>query len=512
MEDNSGEFSDELDEFEESIDETKAKNIRNATSYTNKPYDEAFEVSQDLSMAESFDGRGDKQHQKEKQLKNDKYDEAVEVSQSLDHGAMAAAAAKSRPQAGVGAKGAPVNEVEDNGDDGGSDAKGMNKGNELSKSQSVLNKPFDEALEFSRSGSDDSVSTRGEHHRHQPKSTTPAGVTAAASSAAQPDRVMNALSQEPQSTTTQRMQPMAASDPDSPPTNKKAASAAMQQHQQKSGEEESSEDEDGDVEESYDNLEGAYNPKDFTTLNVSVEVRDLFQYIERYKPHEVQLEAPLKCFIPEYIPAIGELDAFIKVPRPDGQEDGLGLRYLDEPSANQSDPTVLELQLRAKSKKLQYGDVAVRSIEHADKNPAKIEKWVQDIKDLHSSKPPPQVNYKKNMPDIDALMEVWPEEFEQMLATAQLPSPDLDLSIAEYAKVLCTILDIPTYENPIESLHLMFTLFIEFRNNPHFQARMMGGGGGAAAGGHADAKASNYGNNYGNADVLEIDQGGGEYK
>jgi hypothetical protein len=42
-------------------------------------------------------------------------------------------------------------------------------------------------------------------------------------------------------------------------------------------------------------------------------VRDLFQYIERYKPQEVELDTPLKCFIPEYIPAIGELDAFIKV-------------------------------------------------------------------------------------------------------------------------------------------------------------------------------------------------------
>ena len=76
---------------------------------------------------------------------------------------------------------------------------------------------------------------------------------------------------------------------------------------------EGAEEDDGDVEESYDNLEGAYNPKEYQTLNVSVEVRDLFQYIERYKPHEVQLEAPLKCFIPEFIPAIGELDAFIKV-------------------------------------------------------------------------------------------------------------------------------------------------------------------------------------------------------
>jgi hypothetical protein len=46
---------------------------------------------------------------------------------------------------------------------------------------------------------------------------------------------------------------------------------------------------------------------------VSSEVRDLFQYIERFKPQEMELEFPLKCFLPEYIPAIGEMDAFIKV-------------------------------------------------------------------------------------------------------------------------------------------------------------------------------------------------------
>ena len=110
------------------------------------------------------------------------------------------------------------------------------------------------------------------------------------------------------------------------------------------------------------------------------------------------------------------------------------------------------------------------------------------------------------MPDIDSLMEVWPEAFEQMLNSTPLPSPDLDLSLAEYAKTLCAVLDIPTYDNPIESLHLMFSLFIDFRNNPHFQARMLNGGGAEPKNG---AAANHYGNNYGAADVLEIDQGEG---
>lgn len=140
---------------------------------------------------------------------------------------------------------------------------------------------------------------------------------------------------------------------------------------------------------------------------------------------------------------------------------------------------------------------------------------------------PYQVNYKRNMPDIDSLMEVWPEEFEALLASSPLPSPDLDLTLAEYAKVLCAVLDIPTYDNPIESLHLMFSLYIDFRNNPHFQvqlliysmnisslphlltcmlslsqARMLSHGAEPKSG----AVAAKYDNNYGAADVLELEQ------
>ena len=57
MEGDSGEFSDELDEFEESIDDAKHKNPKNQAKLKDKPWDEEYEVSQDLSMAESFDGR-----------------------------------------------------------------------------------------------------------------------------------------------------------------------------------------------------------------------------------------------------------------------------------------------------------------------------------------------------------------------------------------------------------------------------------------------------------------------
>jgi len=56
-----------------------------------------------------------------------------------------------------------------------------------------------------------------------------------------------------------------------------------------------------------------------------------------------------------------------------------------------------------------------------------------------------------------------------------LPGDDIDLTLEDYAKLCCTLLDIPIYQdngdkkNLIESLHVLFTLYSEFKANQHFQ-------------------------------------------
>ncbi|TYZ57447.1 hypothetical protein PybrP1_010834 [[Pythium] brassicae (nom. inval.)] len=212
---------------------------------------------------------------------------------------------------------------------------------------------------------------------------------------------------------------------------------------------------------------GSYKESDFAHLKVSGEVRELFQYIGRFKSQEIELETRLKCFIPEYIPAVGDMDAFLKIPRPDGELDNLGLKMLDEPSLAQSDATVLDLQLRSTSKK-KHGDIVVRNIENAEKAPKEIDRWVKSIADLHRTKPPPQVHYTKAMPDIESLMQVWPEEFEELLGKARLPSASMDMTLEQYVRVICALLDIPVHKNVYESLHVLFTLYLEFRSNQHF--------------------------------------------
>lgn len=113
--------------------------------------------------------------QKEKVLKNHMYDEAVEVSQSIDQSAMNVNATRPqnlRPDAKAGSneaknesKPASRPAASNSGED--KDAKGLSR-TEGTRSQSLLNNRFDEALEFSQSGSEEeSFDTTAKNQQRQ---------------------------------------------------------------------------------------------------------------------------------------------------------------------------------------------------------------------------------------------------------------------------------------------------------------------------------------------------------
>mmetsp|Transcript_24659 Transcript_24659/g.38343 ORF Transcript_24659/g.38343 Transcript_24659/m.38343 type:complete len:106 (-) Transcript_24659:444-761(-) len=89
---------------------------------------------------------------------------------------------------------------------------------------------------------------------------------------------------------------------------------------------------------------GTYNPSDYANLPVASEVKDLFEYIQRYKPQKIDLETKMRPFVPDYIPAVGEVDGCLKMPKPDGTKEDLGVVELDEPALNCEDKTKLTLQ------------------------------------------------------------------------------------------------------------------------------------------------------------------------
>uniref|UniRef100_A0A3Q3J2V2 Intraflagellar transport protein 46 homolog n=1 Tax=Monopterus albus TaxID=43700 RepID=A0A3Q3J2V2_MONAL len=234
--------------------------------------------------------------------------------------------------------------------------------------------------------------------------------------------------------------------------------------QREEDEDDSDEEDTDDDDETGQAPEGAYDPADYANLPVSTEIKELFQYITRYSPQTMELEHSLKPFIPDFIPAVGDIDAFLKVPRPDGKADGLGLLVLDEPSVKQSDPTVLSLWLSEETK--QHGAAKVTSVASPQSNPRVVDSWVESISALHRSKPPASVHYSR--PDIDGLMQEWPAELEELLGRLQLPPARLHCSLPQYTDIICSLLDIPVYSSRIQALHLLFSLYLEFRDLQHF--------------------------------------------
>ena len=124
---------------------------------------------------------------------------------------------------------------------------------------------------------------------------------------------------------------------------------------------------------------GTYNPADFAGLQVSNEVKDLFDYIARFKPQKIDLETKMKPFIPDYVPAVGEVDAFLKMPKPDGEKEDLGITQLDEPALNCEDKTVLELKYVQLKNVVRAAPINVESIEGADKKPKDISRWINSV-------------------------------------------------------------------------------------------------------------------------------------
>lgn len=231
-------------------------------------------------------------------------------------------------------------------------------------------------------------------------------------------------------------------------------------------------------------MPGTYNPADYANLQVSHEIKELFEYIARYKPQKVELETKLKPFIPDFVPAVGEVDACLKMNKPDGSKEDLGILQLDEPALNCEDKTVLELKYVQSKNVVRATPVSVDSIESAEKKPKEVSRWINSVQDLHKSRPAPTVSYTKQMPDFDQLMAELPPELEQALQKIQFPGAEIDMHPHDYARLVLGMLDVPVHKlannkSLIESLHVLFTLFSEFRQNQHFKNQENGNGMGA---------------------------------
>jgi intraflagellar transport protein 46 len=223
------------------------------------------------------------------------------------------------------------------------------------------------------------------------------------------------------------------------------------------------------LENSPRETDNSVNEVDYDSLDVTDEIKILFQHIDAYEPIELELETPLKCFIPPYIPAIGQVDPMLKIPRPDGRYDGIGIARLDEViDSEQSNPAVIELQLRNWSKTIRSDRLkkdSVRSIKDVAASAHEIDEWIQSVQEIHDNEPQ---TYPENCDtaSVKELLEPWPKELCDKLKASELdiPSPDIDLSLTEYARVLCSLTGIPADEGSVmKSVSTMFQMFLELK-------------------------------------------------
>ncbi|KAI9188444.1 hypothetical protein H9P43_002835 [Blastocladiella emersonii ATCC 22665] len=221
----------------------------------------------------------------------------------------------------------------------------------------------------------------------------------------------------------------------------------------------------------------------------------LFSYIGQFKPEPIELEPVLKPFLPDYIPAIGDLEAMIKIPPPGSTAAAstttagktqspavaaaaesnlsfyhdLGITVLDEPAAKQSDPAVLHYQLKALAKtSVLASEVEAPGLVHAilAHDPAKkLDDWIAstDAPDWTASRAgaAAYAPVRGRFPPIDRLMAAWDDEFasgssganDLIHAATQVVDPAtgagllgaLDLPLADAVRLACAILQIPVY-------------------------------------------------------------------
>lgn len=217
--------------------------------------------------------------------------------------------------------------------------------------------------------------------------------------------------------------------------------------------------------------ESSYNPKDFENLDAPAEIKELFQHIVRYTPQKIDVEYRLQPFIPDYIPAVGDIDAFLKVTQKVENPDldkfiaVLGLKILDEPCGAQSEPALLHMKLRSMSTSVVQVAVPPPAIAKSARD---VERWIQDIQTIHAGQP--QQKLVPTSIDIDTLMSEWPVDLEKILGSVGFPSASLDCSLTYYIEILCSLLDIPiphtkNQADYITALYTIFNLYSAIKNN-----------------------------------------------
>ncbi|XP_053959726.1 intraflagellar transport protein 46 homolog [Anastrepha ludens] len=220
------------------------------------------------------------------------------------------------------------------------------------------------------------------------------------------------------------------------------------------------------VEETGDNAQSSapevqlsIKPEQWEKLPVQQELKDLFPYILKYTPQSIDTPYRLQPFIPDFVPSVGDVDAFLKVTipallKPQRQQEineflaKMGLYLLDEPSGDQSEPSLLNMKLRSV---LTGSGVKARttsaSLVPTAKSAKEIDKWINEVEKLHMTQ---MVNDVQPRKEIEPLLINWPRSYADASEAVQQAYKRCleDKDIARYVRTLCQHFEV---EGPTET-------------------------------------------------------------
>ncbi|XP_037958543.1 intraflagellar transport protein 46 homolog [Teleopsis dalmanni] len=217
-------------------------------------------------------------------------------------------------------------------------------------------------------------------------------------------------------------------------------------------------------------------PDKWKNLDVPQELKELFPYILKYTPQSIETHYLLQPFIPEYVPAVGDVDAFLKVtvptlPQPHRLQEinehlsRLGLHFLDEPSGEQSEPSLLNMKLRSM---LTGSGVNPRSTSATliptAKSSKDIDKWIAEVEQVHMTQSVYDAQPRK---DIELLQLDWPRNYADAAAIIQSGyqrCANSEISLDEYICLLCQHFGVEgaseTQIDYILNVHTLFALYL----------------------------------------------------
>ena len=202
------------------------------------------------------------------------------------------------------------------------------------------------------------------------------------------------------------------------------------------------------------------------------------------------LQTPLQPFQPDFQPSVGNLDVMVRPPLPDGRCDGAGMGWVDEQGPTPSDAALLELTLRAASRRAgscssMAESSPVRRIEHA-RVAREVGRWVAAVASVRAGAVPggdracfagggtvpPNLSAQQPL-DTESLLGEWPSAVQAALREEALPGADIDLPLTDYGRVACALLDNgidPTAGGTVHALHKLFSIYLDAREHPGLTA------------------------------------------